>query len=57
MPLDWLGRAQEAFLTSSTREVAPIARVDGRDLPAAPGPVSERLAAGFRQLIERDVDP
>lgn len=57
LPLDALGRAEEAFLTSSTREVAPIARVDGRDLARAPGAVSEQLAAAFRTFIERNVDP
>ena len=57
LPLDALARSDEAFLTSSTREVGPIGRVDDRALPAAPGPVSERLAAGFRRLVARDVDP
>jgi len=57
VPLDALSRAEEAFLTSSTREVAPIARVDGRDLPRAPGTVSEQLAAAFGDFIEREVDP
>jgi branched-chain amino acid aminotransferase len=57
VPLAALGAAEEAFLTSSTREVAPIARVDGQDLPRVPGPVSERLAAAFTDLIERDLDP
>src|SRR5207302_5770563 len=31
-----LARADEAFLTSTTREVQPIAQVDGVALPAAP---------------------
>jgi len=57
VPLDALGRADEAFLTSSTREVAPIARVDDQDLPRVPGPVSEQLAAAFRDFIEQNVDP
>jgi branched-chain amino acid aminotransferase len=57
LPLDRLRRAEEAFLTSSTREVAPIARVDGRDLPHPPGAVSARLAVAFRELIDRTVDP
>jgi branched-chain amino acid aminotransferase len=52
-----LAGADEAFLTSSTREVQPIARVDDHDLPAAPGPVSERLAAAFVDLVARDLDP
>jgi branched-chain amino acid aminotransferase len=49
--------AEEAFLTSSTREVQPIGRVDGRALPAAPGSTSEKLAALLVELIARDPDP
>lgn len=49
--------ADEAFLTSSTREVQPIGRVDGRVLPAAPGPASEKLAALLGELIARNPDP
>jgi branched-chain amino acid aminotransferase len=49
--------ADEAFLTSSTREVQPIGRVDGRALPAAPGPTSEKLAARLTELIARNPDP
>ncbi len=49
--------ADEAFLTSSTREVQPIGRVDGRVLPAAPGPTSEKLAGLLTELIARNPDP
>ena len=49
--------ADEAFLTSSTREVQPIGRVDGRVLPAAPGPASEKLAVLLGELIARNPDP
>jgi branched-chain amino acid aminotransferase len=52
-----LGDADEAFLTSSTREVQPIGRVDGRALPAAPGPTSEKLARLLTELIARNPDP
>lgn len=52
-----LAEADEAFLTSTTREVQPIARVDGRALPAAPGPVTGKLAAAFRDLVGRNPDP
>src|SRR5581483_10598575 len=57
VPLASLGTAAEAFLTSSTREVQPIGRVDGDALPAAPGPVSARLADAFVTLIASDLDP
>jgi branched-chain amino acid aminotransferase len=52
-----LATADEAFLSSTTREVQPIAHVDGVALPAAPGPVATALAAAFRALVARDIDP
>jgi branched-chain amino acid aminotransferase len=52
-----LEQAEEAFLTSSTREVQPITRADGRALPAAPGPTTEKIAGLFTELIARDPDP
>jgi branched-chain amino acid aminotransferase len=57
LPIAALQEADEAFLTSSTREVQPIARVDGRVLPACPGPLSEAAAAAFTDLVARDLDP
>jgi branched-chain amino acid aminotransferase len=48
---DALARADEAFLTSSTREVQGIRSVDGVDLPAAPGPLAARLRDAFRALV------
>lgn len=56
-PIGALADADEAFLTSTTREVQPIAHVDGRPLPAAPGPVTATLADAFRTLVARDLDP
>jgi branched-subunit amino acid aminotransferase/4-amino-4-deoxychorismate lyase len=44
---DSLGRAREAFLASTTREVQAISRVDDVALPAAPGPLTEAAAAAF----------
>jgi branched-chain amino acid aminotransferase len=57
VPISALIDAEEAFLSSTTREVQPIARVDGRALPAAPGPISARLAEAFRALVARTLDP
>lgn len=56
-PPEALGASDEAFLTSSTREVQPIARVDGVPLPAGPGPFTRRLAAAFSSLVARVPDP
>ncbi len=55
--MDALARADEAFLTSSTREVQPIRAVDGRILPAAPGPLTLDAATAFAELVGRDLDP
>jgi branched-chain amino acid aminotransferase len=52
-----LADADEAFLTSSTREVQSIGRVDGRALPAAPGPTGDKLGALLTELIARVPDP
>jgi branched-chain amino acid aminotransferase len=57
LPLDALHRADEAFLSSTTREVQAIAKVDGQKLPAAPGPLTARLADAFTDLVARDLDP
>ncbi len=57
LPLGALRDADEAFLTSTTREVQPISTVDGHELSGAPGPVTERLAAAFTALVARDLDP
>jgi branched-subunit amino acid aminotransferase/4-amino-4-deoxychorismate lyase len=39
--------AREAFLASTTREVQAIARIDGDELPAAPGPLTQVAADTF----------
>jgi branched-chain amino acid aminotransferase len=57
LPLDALATADEAFLTSSTREVQPIGRVDDRALPAAPGSRTSEAMAAFRELVTADLDP
>ncbi len=51
------GTADEAFLTSSTRDVSPISAVDEVGLPAPPGPVTAGLMAAFADLIARTTDP
>ena len=51
-----LATADEVFLTSSTRDVQPVAQVDGRPLPA-PGPVTEKAMAAFADLTASTSDP
>ncbi|MGH9266371.1 MAG: aminotransferase class IV, partial [Acidimicrobiales bacterium] len=57
VPLAAIGGAEEAFVTSSTRDVQPIRAVDGRPLPSCPGPRTAAAAAAFAQLVARDLDP
>jgi branched-chain amino acid aminotransferase len=57
LPLSALAEADEAFITSSTREIQPISEVDGRPLPAAPGPVTAKLADAFASLVAQELDP
>lgn len=52
-----LHNSDEAFLTSSTREVQPIRAVDGAPLPAAPGPLTAAASEAFAALVRRDLDP
>ncbi len=50
--------ADEAFLTSTTREVQAVSSVDGASMPGeTPGPVTASLAAAFADLVVRDLDP
>jgi branched-chain amino acid aminotransferase len=57
LPLDALRDADEAFLTSTTREVQPISHVDDRAMPSVPGPVATSLSAAFDALVAHDLDP
>jgi len=52
-----LAAADEAFVTSSTREVQPVRAVDGGALAQAPGPLTAAATAAFRDLVARDPDP
>jgi len=51
---DDLLTADEAFLTSTTREVVPIVQVDARKIGSgAPGPVTHALLVSFRDKAQR----
>ncbi|MFG3436842.1 aminotransferase class IV [Nonomuraea sp. NPDC047897] len=57
VPLSALYEAEEAFLTSTTRDVQPIRLVDDRELPAAPGPVTAEAMRVFAERSAADLDP
>ena len=48
VPLNALADADEAFLTSTTRDVHPIHAVDGQLLPNAPGPLTHGRRRSLR---------
>ncbi|ONK15686.1 aminodeoxychorismate lyase [Streptomyces sp. MP131-18] len=57
LPMDALRTADEVFLTSSARDVQAVRRVDGRELPGAPGPVTAKAMRVFRERAAADIDP
>ncbi|MEZ0075430.1 aminotransferase class IV [Planotetraspora sp. GP83] len=57
VPISALYEAEEAFLTSTTRDVQPIRLVDGKALPQAPGPVTLAAMKAFAERSAADLDP
>ncbi|MFI6655589.1 aminotransferase class IV [Streptomyces sp. NPDC050523] len=57
LPLDVLERADEVFLTSSLRDIQAVHRVDDRELPGAPGPVTAKAVRVFDEMSGHDQDP
>lgn len=57
LPLDVLDRADEVFLTSTLRDVQGVHRVDDRQLPGAPGPVTAKAMRVFEERAGNDLDP
>jgi branched-chain amino acid aminotransferase len=55
MPVTVLKQCDEAFLSSTTRDVHPIGEVDGRTLPT--GPVTEAVREAFAKLVRRHASP
>jgi branched-chain amino acid aminotransferase len=57
VPVSALADAEEAFLSGTTRDVQPIRGVDGKALPAAPGPVTRKAAEVFAMRAAESPDP
>ncbi len=55
--IDRLAEVDEAFLTSSTREIQPVDRIDGRTLPRCPGPLTQQAHDVFAAIKARSLDP
>ncbi|MFF0341203.1 aminotransferase class IV [Kribbella sp. NPDC004875] len=56
VPLEQLFQAEEIFLTSTTRDVQAIQRVDDRELPA-PGTITAQVAKIFAERSAQDLNP
>lgn len=57
LPASVLKTCEEAFLTSSTRDVHPLAAIDGRVLPGEKGALTLRVAHAFHGFIAGRDDP
>lgn len=57
LPLDTLRDTSEAFITSTTRDVMPIAHIDQVALPAAPGPLTRTACVVFERRAAETADP
>lgn len=57
LPIGELAAADEAFLTSTVREVQAITTVDGNALPSVLSAITARVAKEFSALVVRDLDP
>jgi branched-chain amino acid aminotransferase len=54
-PVADLRAAPEAFLASTTREVQPVASIDGIELAQVPGPRTEEAIAAFQATLGREL--
>ncbi|MEU0565719.1 aminotransferase class IV [Nonomuraea sp. NPDC005983] len=57
VPLSALYEAEEAFLTSTTRDIQPIKLVDQTELPVAPGPITAKAMRVFAERAAADLNP
>jgi len=57
LPITVLQTCDEAFLSSSTRDVHPLARINERVMPGVSGAVTQRVAQAFRDYVAGRDDP
>jgi branched-subunit amino acid aminotransferase/4-amino-4-deoxychorismate lyase len=51
-------QSDEAFLSGSMREITPLVRVGEHTVgDGKPGPITLKLVAEFRRIVERDCKP
>jgi branched-chain amino acid aminotransferase len=54
VPIEWFEHAEEAFLTSSTRDVHAIAAINGRALAVVNGSATQRAATALREVLRAE---
>jgi branched-chain amino acid aminotransferase len=54
-PVDDLRAAGEAFLASTTREIQPVAAIDGTELATAPGPRTTEARQAFAAVLDEEL--
>jgi branched-chain amino acid aminotransferase len=53
-----LETADEAFITSTTREMSPVTKIDGKSIGTGKvGPITRRLLEGYRQRAQELTRP
>lgn len=57
IPITHLQTCDEAFLTSSTRDVHTIAKIDQRVMPQIPNSITQRVAKAFKDYVAGRDDP
>jgi branched-chain amino acid aminotransferase len=57
LPYSVLEEADEVFLTGTLRDVQAVSRVDLRELPGAPGPVTAKAMEIFAERMAADFEP
>jgi branched-chain amino acid aminotransferase len=55
--MDVFAAVDEGFLTSSTRDVQPLASIDGRALTRCPGELTQAACEAFARLQNSNPDP
>jgi len=53
LTLQELQQAREVFITSTTREVQPVRRIEEHRVPLVPGPLTASLAQAFSDCVRR----
>ena len=56
-PVGLLAGADEAFITSSTRDVLPVSHLDGHPFPSCPGPRTTAAMEALAGLQATTLDP